>query len=255
LLRAVLDDQVRQGNLPRNVATLVDRPNREHLEVSIWTDRQAQRFLQHVADDRLYACWLLSLYGLRRGEVMGLRWGDIDLFNGTVTIGWSRGIVNDTVVEGQPKTNRSRRVLPLDDVLVDALTKLWLLQRTEQLRAGDAYTPPCDLADAVTGQRCTGDHVLVDEIGGRPRPAHYTRRFERLARRAGLPRIRLHDLRHTAASLLHLEGVPAAVVSAWLGHASAAFTLATYTHATDLSLDVAGQALRNVLTGGRGDAV
>ncbi|MET7752601.1 site-specific integrase [Micromonospora sp. NPDC005367] len=249
LLAAVFESAVAQGFLGRNVVKLAERPKQTTTEMQTWTADSAASFLQAVSGERLYAAWQFSLYGLRRGEVLGLRWSDVDLVAKTITVQWSRTSVAGEIVEKEPKTERGRRTLPLDDDLVDALTKLQLAQREEREAAGEAYAKPCRLADPVSGEVCAGDHVVVDELGRPYRPEWYGDRFEALAKRAGLPVIRLHDTRHTCGTLMHLRGVPTAVISAWLGHASAAFTMRTYVHSQDDALTGAGETLRNALKG------
>jgi len=249
LLAAVFEDAVKQGNLGRNVVRLVERPKQTTTEMQTWTADSAAAFLRSVAGDRLYAAWQFSLYGLRRGEVLGLRWSDVDLVAKTITVRWSRTSVAGEIVEKEPKTERGKRTLPLDDDLVDALTALQLRQREEREDAGEAYAAPCQLADPLTGEVCSGDHVVVDELGRPYRPEWYGYRFEALARKAGLSVIRLHDTRHTCGTLMHLRGVPIAVISAWLGHANAAFTIKTYVHSQNDALTGAGEVLRKALQG------
>lgn len=234
VLGMAVDDAVRQGLLVRNVARLVKRPRQQPREMATWTAQEAAAFLAAVAGDRLSAGWQLSLYGLRRGEVLGLRWCDVDLVEGTLTVRRTRTLVDGKVVEGEPKTERGKRTLPLDVGLVDALTALQLRQREEAEAAGAAYgsCPDCGRA-----------HVVVDELGDPVHPETYSDRFEVLVRRAKLPAIRLHDARHTCGTLMHLRGVPTAVISAWLGHASAAFTIKTYVHSQDEALRAAGETL------------
>lgn len=249
LLAAVFDSGVAQGFLGRNVVKLAERPKQTSTEMQTWTAESAAAFLQAVRGERLYPAWQFSLYGLRRGEVLGLRWSDVDLVAKTITVRWARTSVAGEIVEKEPKTERGRRVLPLDDDLVDALTALQLQQREEREAAGEAYAQPCTLADPVSGEVCAGDHVVVDELGHPYRPEWYGDRFEALAKRAGLPVIRLHDTRHTCGTLMHLRGVPIAVISAWLGHANAAFTIKTYVHSQDDALAGAGETLRKALQG------
>ncbi|SCL17686.1 Phage integrase, N-terminal SAM-like domain [Micromonospora nigra] len=207
-LSAVFEDAVRQGFLGRNVVKLAERPKQTKTEMQTWTADNAAVFLNAVADDRLFAAWQLSMYGLRRGEVLGLRWPDVDLIGKTITVRWARTSVAGEIVEKEPKTERGKRTLPLDDALVAALTALQLRQRDEREEAGEAYAKPCTLADPATGEVCTGSHVVVDEIGSPYRPEWYGDRFDALARRAKLPAIRLHDARHTCGTLMHLRGYP-----------------------------------------------
>lgn len=243
-LSAVFEDAVAQGIIGRNVVRLAERPDEVAKEMQTWTAESAAAFLRHVADDRLSAAWQLSLYGLRRGEVLGLCWSAVDLVAKKITVRWERVVVGDEIVEKEPKTPRSRRTLPLDDDLVIALTALQLRQREEREEAGEAYAKPCTEVDPKTGEVCSGDHVVVDELGLPYHPQSYSDRFTTTRRQAGLPAIRLHDTRHTCGTLMHLRGVPVAVISAWLGHAKASFTMNTYVHSQDEALDDAGATLR-----------
>jgi integrase len=232
LLGSVLDDAVRQGIIGRNVARIVERVRQDKHEMKTWTENQAAAFLEAVADDRLSPAWQLSLYGLRRGEVLGLRWSDVDLQSKTITIRWTRTEVGYRIVEGEPKTERGKRTLPLDDGLTAALRTFKARQAQERLEAGSAYLSGCG--------DCSGAHVVVNEVGEPYRPEWYSDQFRYLAKAARLPVIRLHDARHTCGTLMHLRGVPTAVISKWLGHATASFTMATYVHSQDDALAAAG---------------
>jgi hypothetical protein len=166
LLGSVQEDAVRQGTLSRNVAKIVERPSQARHEMQTWTAEQAATFLEAVASDRLGATFMLSLYGLRRGEVLGLRWSDVDLDAKTITIRITRVlVVGSGVVEGEPKTERGRRTLPLDDGLAVALRSLRARQARDRLAAGKAYTAACE--------DCRGEHLVVDELGKPYRPEWY----------------------------------------------------------------------------------
>lgn len=246
VLGMAIDDAMKQGFVVRNVARLVERPKNTVSEMKTWTAEEASAFLTTVSDDRLGAAWMLSLYGLRRGEVLGLRWKDIDLTGrlaaerglkpGTpsLLIRVTRVIVDGKVVESEPKSERGKRTLPLDEATVAGLTAMQLRQREDRDAAGTAYgaCPDCGL-----------DHAVVDELGDPVHPESYSDRFEVLVRRANLPAIRLHDTRHTCGTLMHLRGVPTAVISAWLGHASASFTMRVYVHSQLDALTDAGSTL------------
>jgi integrase len=234
VLSMALDDAMAQGLVLRNVARLVERPKMTRHEMKTWTAEHAAAFLTAVAAERMAVGWGLSMYGMRRGEVLGLRWCDVDLVGKTLTIRKTRSPLDGAVVEDEPKTERSKRTLPLDDDMVAAFTTLQLRQREEAENAGDAYGTCPD---------CGELHVVVDELGEPLHPESFSDQFEVRVKRAGLPPIRLHDCRHTAGTLMHLRGVPTAVISAWLGHASASFTMKVYVHSQDDALRAAGATL------------
>jgi len=244
LLSSVLEDAVRQGSLSRNVAKMVEHPRQTRKDMQTWTAEQAGAFLEAVTDHRMSAAWQLSLYGLRRGEVLGLTWGDIDRSAQTLTVRRARVEVGGAVVEGEPKTERGKRTLPLDEPMVASLRALRTQQARERLSAGEAYTTACDA--------CGGEHLVLDELGWPLRPELYSDTFQKLSRAAGLPVIRLHDARHTSVTLMILNGVPVPVVSKWHGHASAAFTMNNYAHSQDDALTAAGALLGSVIRKSQG---
>ncbi|GAA3695561.1 site-specific integrase [Gordonia hankookensis] len=238
LLTAALNDAVDEGLLVRNVARLVERPRETQSEMSTWTREQAAAFREHIRGDRIEALWLLSLLGLRRSEVLGLTWGAVDIEAGTVTIRQARVTVNggaETAI-GEPKSARSRRTLPVgaDSEVMTALRSLRATQARERLALG--------------GWGDDRDLVAVDATGTPLRPEAYTDTFRRLAAEAGLPRVRLHDLRHTAASLMLDNGHSPHAVAAWLGH-DPGMTLRVYGHVYTDALAAAGGSL----LGGRTD--
>jgi integrase len=143
--------------------------------------------------------------------------------------------VERVVVHDEPKSERAKRTLPLDASMVAAARWLHEAMAAKRLAAGTAYGRRC--AD------CGEVHVVVDDLGEPVHPESYSDRFDVLVRRAGLPKIRLHDTRHTCGTLMHLRGVPTAVISAWLGHANAAFTLKTYVHSQVDALRNAGTTI------------
>ena len=241
VLAAALDDAVRQGLVPRNVARLVDRPSLAQREMSTWTEEEAKTFLDRTADHRLRVAWMLSLCGLRRGEVLGLRWCDIDLVEKTLTITIERTISKGIVYEDKPKSAKSTRTLPLDGDLYLALREFRQRQAAEQLKAGSAYAPKCP--------DCGEAHIVVDELGNPIHPESFSDRFEALVKRLRLPKIRLHDTRHTCGTLMVLRGVPIPVIAAWLGHAKASFTNDTYLHAQPHALADASKRLHEALRG------
>lgn len=227
LLKRVFRDAVRDGLIRKNPAEYVEAPRGRPRETRTWTPAEMHTFAAHAAQHRLAPAWRLTLGGLRRSEVLGLRWHDLDLTAGTVTIAQARVMLNDreTYLKA-PKTDRGRRTLPLDPQAIAAFTDYRLRLLEDSLAFGAAYDTSHDL-------------VVVDEAGRPLRPEFYSDEFKRLAKASGVPIIRLHDARHTCATYLHAQGLPTAAISAWLGHASAAFTLRTYVHPT---VDGMGQA-------------
>lgn len=228
-LSAALDDAVQQGLLTRNVARLVERPKVAAPEMRTWTREQVAAFRAHVRGHRLYACWLLTLCGLRRSEVLGLSWSAVDVDAGTVSVVAGRVSVGSRGTEvGDPKSARSRRVLPVPPDVVVALKALRAVQASERLALGAGY-PDADL-------------VAVREDGSPVRPEWYSDEFARLAAAAGVPTIRLHDARHTAASIMLDAGNSVSATAKWLGH-DPAMTLRVYGHVYDDALKSAGAAL------------
>lgn len=233
ILRKAFQDAVMDDVLARNVVDRVKKPRAEHHEMSTWTAAQVRTFLAHVDDDPLVGLWHLTMRGLRRGEVVGLRWSDVDLTEGVVHVRQTRVQVGHRVVVGPPKTARGRRTIPLDPEALDAL------RRTHRRTVTDAKVVPLRQRGA---KRDDDRLVAVDALGEPLHPEVYGDMFERHARAAGLPRIRLHDARHTALTLLLGQGVPVHVVARFAGH-DPSVTLRTYAHVTDDSARAASAAL------------
>jgi len=235
-LRTALNAAVRQGLLQVNPASRVELPAARRPRavvwtsarveqwrrtgvrpaVAVWTAAQTGRFLQAIAEHRLYALYhLIALRGLRRGEAAGLRWCDIDLDAGVATINQQLQQYDGHLVIGPPKTTRSCRTIALDHTTVAALSRHRLRQLDERDAAGADYH---DSGYVFTSLR--GDPMAPDRI---------SRLFRALAAEAGLPPIRLHDLRHGAATLALAAGVDLRVVQDMLGHCSIVLTADTYT--------------------------
>jgi integrase len=223
---------MKRGLVARNVAQLVDRPAVAYREMSTWTPNEAERFRKHVQGDRLYACWLLTLAGCRRSEVLGLAWSAVDFTAKTITVAQGRVVVRGRgTTTGEPKSERSRRTLPMPAEAMIALRALHTRQVSERLAFGQDY-------------RDTG-LVAVAEDGSPIRPETYSKAFTRHCGAAGLPPIRLHDARHTAATRMLDSGTTISAAAKWLGH-DPAMTLRVYGHVYDDALASAG----NVLLGG-----
>jgi integrase len=212
LLRKALGDAVRTGVLSRNVALLVDPPKpRTSPEQRCWTASQLRSFLQGASGHRLFpALWLAATTGMRRGEIAGLQWDDLDPDTGQLSIRRAISCTGYRTHITSTKTRTSRRCIDLDGHTLDVL----LAWRGEQVR---------EVGHEVA--------VMFSTIDGRPLHPHVlSQTFNRLTDGADLPRIRMHDLRHTHATLLLKAGVPLKVVSERLGHSSPAFTMTVYQH-------------------------
>lgn len=238
-LRAAFDLAVRAGKLARNVVDLVDNVSYQQPERQTWTQDEVHTFLAAIEGTRLEVAWRLSLYGLRRGEVLGLRWEDVDLKARTLKVVQTRVICDSEVIVEPPKSRNGKRELPLDDVLAGALERLRRLQLAESAEAGAAYGADLAALEWYEG----GQYLVTDEVGVPIHPEWYSDEFGRVLRRAGLPRITLHDSRHTTCSLMEKAGVPISVISKWAGHFDSAFTQKTYVHATPQDLQTGAEAL------------
>jgi integrase len=255
-LTAALEMAVREGKLVRNVAALVEPPPHDKRQRQAWTAEQAREFLKVAERDRLHAAWRMSLYGLRRGEVLGLFWESIEWGSFAepcaahaekwcapcygvaegyrltrVHVGPTRILVEYKIVEkGDPKSENGKRKLPLDAATSAALRSLWVQQAKERLAAGAAYTE--------------SGRIVVDEIGEPVHPEWYSDEFGRLLKQAKLPRLVLHEARHTALSLLaKSREIPPPILQAWAGHHDARFTMANYVHVDDEDLSAGALVL------------
>jgi integrase len=233
--RALLDYGVERRELSRNVAAAMRKVPRVRREMDTYTPEEIRRVLRAADKDRNGHLWYLALSGLRRGEVAGLMWSDIDVDAGTVSITRNRVQAGaGVVVENAPKTLSSQRTLPLDDGLVAVLKRASARYAQERLALGAAHTD--------------SGYVAVNEIGEPYTPDTLTRMWRKLTKTAGVRPIRLHDARHSCGTALHLRGVPLAVIAKWLGHADAETTARIYAHSQDDALIGAGKSLGAVVT-------
>jgi integrase len=228
-LSQVLGQLVAEGRLTRNVASLVDRVPGKAKRFETFTTDQVRTVLRGIANDRNRHAWHLALAGLRRGEIAGQRWADIDLEERTLRIGATRVDVGGRAFDqDEPKTTNAGRVLPIPDALLAELTAAKNRQAAEKLALGEAYTDR--------------GYVVCNEAGEPYHPSTLSTLWQARIRGLDVPQIRLHDARHTCATLMHLQGVPIALVAAWLGHADVSFTLRTYVHAQPEALELAARS-------------
>ncbi|MFY1597085.1 tyrosine-type recombinase/integrase [Micromonospora sp. WMMD737] len=238
-LRAALSRAQRDRLITDNPARGLELPPRERLQPEVWTDArvaewkatgerpviavwtaaQLAAFLDFVRDDTLYALWwLIALRGLRRGEAAGLRWADVDLHEGQLSVVRQRTTAGYDVHEGPPKSAASRRLVALDKHTVQVLRQQRQRQQDRRARRVDA------------NKVCHDSGYVFTSPDGLPlHPGYLTQRLRLLVDRAGLPPIRLHDLRHGAASLAHSAGADIKTVQDQLGHANIRVTADIYT--------------------------
>ena len=237
VLRTALNKAVRWGYLERNVAALTDPPRTRVHEINVLSPAQARSLLDQVAGSRLEALYAVALaVGLRQGEALGLRWEDVDLDEGSMAIRHALQRQGSGLILVEPKSASSRRMLNLPEVALSALRRHRARQNAERLRAGAAWRDE--------------DFVFATELG-RPLDArNVVRHFKAQLKAAALPDMRFHDLRHSCATLLLAQGVPARAVQDLLGHSQISLTLGTYSHVSrELRAEVASSMDRALGTG------
>lgn len=235
--RLVLAYGCERRELAHNPAAGMKKVPRAHTEMQTYTPAEIRRVLCAADNDRNGHLWYLALSGLRRGEIAGLRWSDIDFDAATVTIARSRvelGGGPTTVVENEPKTLASRRTLPVDEGLLAVLRRGSARYAQEKLALGTAH------ADS--------GYVACTEAGEPYTPGALTHLWRKITKTAGVRPIRLHDARHSCGTALHLRGVPLAVIAKWLGHANPVITARFYAHSQDEALAAAAASLGAVVT-------
>lgn len=222
ILRRALQDAAKTGLVLRNAADLASPPTSKAArapEMATWTPDELRAFLESFKRERLFPLFrLAAMTAMRRGEVCGLRWRDVDLESDEPRASIVRQIVtvNHQCSITDVKTDRSRRTIDLDPETVAVLRTWRAAQGRERLALGPAFVD--------------SGLVFTEADGHSLHPDSVAKVFERRVARSGLPRIRFHDLRHTHATHLIAAGVHAKVVAERLGHASEGFTLARYAH-------------------------
>jgi integrase len=235
VLRKALNQALRDGLVLRNAAALTDPPKVVHPEISPYTPEQARAFLEAVKGDRLEALFTVAVaVGLRQGEILGLRWEDIDLFGGVLSVRYQLQRIDGKPRLVEPKTKRSRRTIKLPAVAVSALRTHLTKQSEERALAGESWRE--------------WGLVFASTIGTPIESCNLNHRFQRLAEFARLPKIRFHDLRHTAATLLLAQGVHPRLVMEILGHSSISLTMNTYSHVIPVMQEEVAAKMNGILT-------
>lgn len=240
-LHAVLHRCLRQAHrwnvIARNVADLVTPPRVSRQEIQALSPNEARTLLRQAEGNRLEALYVLAVTtGMRQGELLGLQWKDLDLERGTLHVRRTLHPMTTGFIFTEPKTTRSRRQIVVTTTATSALKRHRVVQAEERLRAGPAWNDQDMVFATLTGGPLTSTTVLRQE-------------FYPLLESAGLPKIRFHDLRHTAATLLLTQGIHPKIVSEMLGHSNIAITMDLYSHVTPTMQREAAAALDNLLSG------
>jgi integrase len=225
VLHKALDTALRWGLVSRNVSELVTPPRKEHYEIQPLCIEQVQQLLKALPGNPLEVLFLLALgTGMRQGEILALKWQDIDLMRGTLQV--RRVLTHITVrlrkvgepsfIETEPKTERGRRSLALPEVVLQALIA-HKEQQAVLIRDAGRYWQH-------------HDYVFCTKLGKHLTPNYVVTTFKSLLKKAGLPNIRFHDLRHTAATTLLALGVNPKIVQEMLGHTEISMTMDIYSH-------------------------
>lgn len=248
-LRAALKQALRWQLIPSNPASLVTPPRVEQGEMAALDADQARRFLQAASGTPLEALWVLAVTtGLRQGELLALQWSEVDLDGGSVRVTGtltrigidvgSGGHAKTHRVTAPPKSARSRRRVEIGALALAALRDHRRRQVDERVHAGTLWVER--------------NLVFSGATGGHLHPAQLNRELAIQLARAGLPKIRFHDLRHTAASLLLGRDVNPKKVSEMLGHSTVAITLDTYSHVLPTMHKEAARVMDDLLGGSQG---
>ena len=236
VVHRALEDALRFGLVSRNTADAVRPPRPPHREMTTFSPAEARQFLDTARGDPLEALFVLAVTtGARQGELLALKWADVDLDAGRLQVRRTLYRVNrNRLVESEPKSARSRRSIALTPGAVQALSR----HRQRQI----AYR-----LETIHWEE--NDLVFADELGRHLDRFNFVKRsFQPLLERAGLPRVRFHDLRHTAATLLLGQGVHPKIVSEMLGHSSVTLTLDLYSHVTPTMQEQAAERMEAVLS-------
>jgi integrase len=218
VLHKALDQAVKWHMVPRNVCEAVKAPRPATGEMQTLSADETRRLLEAARGDRLEALYVLAVHtGMRQGELLGLKWSDVDLKAGTISVRRTLTKSGTSLLLGEPKTKKSRRTVYLTEAATEALRDHLRRQMEEMERLGDLYEDR--------------GLVFTTKVGTLINPTNLRKRsFAPLLQRAKLPPVRFHDLRHTCATLLFSRGVHPKYVQELFGHANIAITLDRYSH-------------------------
>ena len=224
VIHSALKYAVKTDMLIQNVADKVDRPRKNSFQPVFLSADEMQKMFEALRGTKLELPVLVAaFYGLRRGEVVGLKWDAIDFEQGTISV---KRTVTSTIIDGKyqefeqqsAKTKSSLRTLPLIGSFREYFMQVKEAQELNKKVCGNCYNYDYD------------GYVFVNELGERMRPNYLTEYFPKFIQKHGMPKMRFHDLRHSCASLLLANGVPLKQIQEWLGHSDFSTTANIYAH-------------------------
>lgn len=224
-----------KGEFTSIASTVRKQYEEENVKEEPWDETEVKTFLRGIRDDRLFACFLLSLMGLRPAEVCGLKWDAVDFENGILSVHNTRTMVRSTrVLEKRTKTDAGKRRLLIPLPVLAALAALRAVQEAEKVTAGSGYADD--------------GYVATNGLGAALNTQQYRRYAYRLMRLTGLRKVRLYSARSATLTLLANAGVPDQVLADWAGHTSAATTRKHYVRKNPQTLGAAREVLDKVLS-------
>jgi len=238
ILHVALQSAVKWGLVPRNVADAVDPPRPGHTEMHTWNENEIAQFLDGIKDSQYYTLFYTALFtGMRRSELLGLTWQDIDLLYSVISVNRGLHHLSDgSYVFTEPKSAKSKRTIALPPSAILVLKAHYDNQKLER---------------DMVGKPLSDTDLVFSTIEGKPlRPNTITRAWETLAARYGVKVIRFHDARHTHASIMLKQGIHPKIVQERLGHSSIAVTLDTYSHVAPGLQESAAKRFDEVLSSG-----
>ncbi len=234
VLRRALNHALKLGTIGRNPALAVTRPKSKRKEMKTLSDSQVRTFLSFTEGDRFEVLfWLAVTTGLRQGELVGLKWSDVDWVNRRLRIQRQLQRVSGGLTFSEPKSAAGRRVIALGVATIEKLRKHQLFQLEEIKAFGNLWKE--------------NDMIFPSTKGTPMDPSNLYHNFKEILITAGLPNIRFHDLRHTAATLMLQQGVHPKVVQERLGHSDISMTLNTYSHVLPVMQDEAAEKMDDLL--------
>ncbi|WP_339212472.1 tyrosine-type recombinase/integrase [Solibacillus sp. FSL W8-0372] len=218
ILNQAFNQAVKWKRIKYNPVNDADPPAVKKEEMKIWSYDEINMFLEHCKGERHYLTFLLAIYtGLRRGEILGLKWSDVDFINKTIHVQRSLAYIpKKGYILTSTKTRKSNRIIPISDMVVKALVNHRKQQEIWKEQLGEQYQEE--------------DLVICTETGSKQDPRNVLRALKRLITTSGVTQIRFHDFRHTHASILISNSIDVVKVSKRLGHPNARITLETYAH-------------------------